>query len=399
MTTSATLSPSAFEPLLPTRASARLAEKARGVVLRSVALTSAAHPTTMDSLRDLLREMNSYYSNRIEGHSTHPLDIAAGLRSDFSGVASTARLQRLAVAHIQAEQQLEGPDTQAVLTIQFLRTAHQQLYARLPFEDQLTADGTQLTPGEFRTMRVVVGRHVPPDPVSLGDFARRFDRQYGRSYSLDDTLVTIAAAHHRASWVHPFEDGNGRAVRLQTHCALFPVTHGIWSISRGLARRKDDYFRLLAEADRGRAGDHDGRGNLSESALASWCEWFIDCCNDQVNFMGTMLRLDDVQRRITGLITARAAQDNRYRSETSTALFHLFATGPMPRGEFMKMTGLGERTARAAVSHLIRVGLVRSASHRAPLQIAFPLDALLFLFPDLYPEAETTRSPGGSTNQ
>lgn len=375
---------------MPTRSLSRLTEQAGPVVAQSLALTSASHPTTIQSLRALLREMNSYYSNRIEGHSTHPLDIAAGLRADYSNVASTARLQRLAVAHIKAEQRLEGVATSEALTTNFLRRSHRELYEHLPEGERSTSNGTRLTPGDFRTMRVVVGRHVPPEPETLAAFAVRFDQKYGRRFSLDETLVAAAAAHHRASWLHPFEDGNGRATRLQTHCALFPLTNGLWSVSRGLARSKDDYFRQLAEADRGRAGDLDGRGNLSESALDAWCEWFIGCCADQVKFMASMLRLDGVRQRITSLIAARATQDSRYRTETASALHHLFAAGPLERGEFLRMTGLGERTARAALSHLLQAGLVTSPSHRAPVSIAFPLDSLLYVFPDLYPEAEST---------
>jgi DNA-binding IclR family transcriptional regulator len=66
-----------------------------------------------------------------------------------------------------------------------------------------------------------------------------------------------------------------------------------------------------------------------------------------------------------------------------------FNDGPTPRGEFQQMTGLGERTARSLLSKLIETGLVTSEGHTAPVQIAFPLDALQLLFPELYPEAAT----------
>ena len=92
----------------------------------------------------LLREMNSYYSNRIEGQSTHPLDIAAALRSEFSTSVDTARLQRLAVAHIHAEQALEGPETSEVLTMKFLRRAHSELYGALPVADRLPGAWTEV---------------------------------------------------------------------------------------------------------------------------------------------------------------------------------------------------------------------------------------------------------------
>ncbi len=382
--------PSAFEPLLPERRRGELASQAATVIEQSIALTGSTHPTTVETLRGLLREMNSYYSNRIEGQSTHPLDIARALRSEYSAREPTAQLQRLALAHIQAEQTLEGPTTSEVLTMGFLRQAHSAIYARLPEPDRRSADGTTLKPGEFRTDRVVVGRHVPPEATSLPAFSRRFDTVYGSHFSLDQTLVSVAAAHQRASWIHPFDDGNGRAIRLQTHCALFPYSGGLWSVSRGLARNRESYYSYLANADSPRAGDLDGRGSLSDAALATWCEWFVEVCRDQIGFMTKMLDLDGVQRRIRALITSRAAEDKRYRVETIAPIFHLFATGPTPRGDFLRMTGLGERTARSALAHLISVGLIVSRDHRSAVRIAFPLDALQVLFPDLYPEANTT---------
>ena len=385
--------PSEFEPLLPTKNVGRLSELAREVAIQSMSLAEASHSTTVESLRSLLREMNSYYSNRIEGQSTHPLDIAAALRSEYSTSEDTARLQRLAVAHIHAEQLLEGPDTSEVLTMGFLRKAHTELYGVLPASDRMTPEETVIEPGRNRSLRVKVGRHVPPEPDSIDLFGQRFDQVYGRSFSVQKTFVAVAAAHHRVSWIHPFEDGNGRAVRLQTHCALFPLTRGLWSVSRGLARNQDSYYGRLAGADRHRDGDLDGRGNLSERGLTTWCEWFLELCLDQVNFMRSMLDLDGVRRRITGLIAARAAHDSRYRAETALALFHLFAAGPLPRADFFRMTGLGERTARSALSHLLEAGLVTSPDHRSSVRIAFPLDALLHIFPELYPEAETRPRP------
>ena len=90
---------------------------------------------------------------------------------------------------------------------------------------------------------------------------------YGRVSGFDDLLIKAACAHQRLAWVHPFVDGNGRAARLQTHCALLPISFGLWSANRGLARRRDEYYARLAVADEPRRGDLDGRGNLSEEGL------------------------------------------------------------------------------------------------------------------------------------
>ncbi|MDR3088976.1 MAG: Fic family protein [Desulfobulbaceae bacterium] len=395
--------PRQFEPLLPQSHLAALRERSSEVIAQSLRLSGAAHPDTVASLRELVREMNSYYSNRIEGQSTHPRHIARALRSDFSGKPDIARLQRLALAHIEAERELEArigqaarPDVRSdaadlppTLSSAFVRAAHRALYGRLSEADRLTEDAQVIEPGGWRTAQVAVGRHEPPPPEALPAFLARFDEVYGGRRLLDDQLLLAAAAHQRMAWIHPFADGNGRACRLQTHCALWPLSHGLWSVSRGLSRRRDDYYAYMDAADAPRQGALDGRGNLSEKALADWCAWFIDLCADQVAFMARMFDLDGMKARISALITFRAAHDKRIRAEAVAPLHHLFMGGPTSRGEFCQMTGLGERTARGLLSRLIETGLVSSAGHVAPVRFAFPLDALQFLLPELYPEAAT----------
>lgn len=383
------IQPSLFEPLLPQSGLDALRERSRAVIEHSLRLGAAAHPDTIESLRELVREMSSYYSNRIEGQSTHPREIARAIRRDFSHEPTIARLQRIAVAHIDAERALESMShgEPRPLSGAFVQRAHHELYDRLAEDDRTDAEGRVVEPGRFRTERVVVGRHEPPPPESLTAFVRRFDEVYGRPTRMEDELLVVAAAHHRMAWIHPFLDGNGRACRLQTHAALFPLTHGLWSVNRGLARRRDEYYVRLDDADSPRAGDLDGRGALSERALLRFCEWFVGVCEDQATFMTRLLDLDGMKTRIEALVTFRAAHDKRIRIEAALPLHHLFATGPVARGEFQRMTGLGERVARSLLAALLDTGLVTSSSRLGPVRFAFPLDALQFLLPELYPEA------------
>lgn len=383
--------PLQFEPLLPQKRLEELRARTRALIGQSLRLAGGAH--AIASLRELVRAMNSYYSNRIEGQSAHPLNIARALRSDFSDRPDVARLQRLALAHIEAERELEQRVDAGTppLTAAFLRQAHAAVYGRLPAEDRVL-EGEVVAPGALRERGVAVGRHEPPPAEALPAFLARFDEAYARACPLEDMLFTIAAAHQRMAWVHPFLDGNGRACRLQTHCALWPLSAGLWSVSRGFARERDRYYALLEAADSPRQGDLDGRGNLSEKALWAWCDWFIAVCEDQVRFMAGMLDLDGMKTRIQALVAFRSAHDKGYRAEAALPLYHLFLAGPTPRGEFQQMTGLGERTARTLLSRLIESGLVASEGHTAPVRFAFPLDALQFLLPGLYPEASTGAS-------
>lgn len=381
-----------FEPLLPEIGSELLLKQAAKIVRASVSLDSTAHSTARDAVRELVRSMNSYYSNRIEGQGTHPLNIERALRSDFSEKPDIAKLQHIAVAHIEAEKELEERVKAGVSALKsdFLIAAHAALYSRLREEDRTVEDGHVIVPGAIRTENVEVGRHIPPIAGSIPSFLKRMDDVYGREMGWDMQLIAIACLHHRATWVHPFRDGNGRSARLQSHCALWELSGGLWSPNRGLARARQDYYVHLQNADGPRRGDLDGRGNLTSAGLREWVKFFLDVCEDQVTFMTNMLDLDGMKRRIEGLISYRAAIDSKMRREAILPLHHVFSAGPVSRGEFTQLTGLGERTASNLIKHLLNTKLLVSDTPKGPVRFGLPLDALQFLLPELYPEADTS---------
>lgn len=385
--------PHQFEPLLPTQKLGELREATRRIFEKSSELKGSASPQARTALREIVRSMNSYYSNRIEGQSTHPANIERALRRDFSDTPDVARRQRVALAHIEAERELEGIVTTeaGALSSGFLKKAHESLYRRLPEPDRLTDDGRIIIPGGLRTHDVAVGRHQPPTWASIPRFLERMDQVYGGLKGVDAAIYTVAAAHHRMAWTHPFEDGNGRAVRLQTHGALHLMSAGLWSANRGLARYRERYYEMLDNADGARQGDLDGRGNLSEKMLWTWCRYFLDLCEDQVNFMASMLDLSKLKDRIRAYLLVRGATDGitEYREEALLPLHTVAAVGAVSRGDFIRMTGLEERTARKVISRFIKDGLLKSDGHRSELSIDFPLSSLNILFPNLYPEAAT----------
>lgn len=397
-------SPHHFEPLLPSeRLQEPLLAKAHDLAREAGQL--AGQPIA-EELRGLLRAMNSYYSNRIEGQHTRPRELEQALRHDYAHDRVLAARQRLAVAHIEAERELEtryGSPSQApgLYSAAAVADIHRTLFARLPTQDLQSDRGGPLEPGRLRAVEVSVGRHVAPAATSVARLLERWATFYGGVRRGEAALLAVAAAHQRLGWIHPFVDGNGRVMRLHTHTMLHALgyTGSVWSPLRGFARSVDRYYALLAEADEPRRGDLDGRGNLSEAALVDWIDYVLDTCLDQVRFMRGMLSLHGIERRIAACLTfEQETLRSGVRVEALRPLHYLFLSGlEIERGEFKRMTGLGERTAVSLLTALVRRGLLRSDTPQGRVRFGLPLHALRFYFPALWPEAEADEAtaPGG----
>jgi Fic family protein len=392
--------PAEMEPLLPGEYRlGALLEQAHDLIRSADRLSGMCQPGALVGLRGLLRAMNSYYTNRIEGQHTLPMDIEQALRNHYAADADKARRQRLALAHMATEASLESRwsqwDHSTVWSPQMLCDLHQDLFARLPAND-LHLAGTEgfvaLQPGALRTQQVSVGRHAAPDVAHLAEFLNRWSAFYGGVRRGEMQVLAAAAAHQRLAWIHPFRDGNGRVARLHTYLVLghLGLTNGMWSPLRGFARSHDAYHAHLAAADEPRAGDLDGHGHLSERALETWIAYVLAQCLDQVRFMADMLALGGMQERIAACLAyEQQVVQQGVRTEALRALHYLFATqGALPRAVFKAMLGLGERLATAQISALLKRGLLESDSPYGSLRFGVPQHALRFYFPRLWPEAE-----------
>ena len=395
-------SPHQFEPLLPSPAKmGPLLERASDLARAAAVLGSSAMPAANLELRRLLRSMNSYYTNRIEGEHTRPSDIDRAIAADFSAEPDLARKQRLALAHIRTEEFCEealhnspNPDeTVAQLyTPTLLKYLHHALFNHLPASDLTLGDGSLMVAGEFRTRGVAVGRHDAPSAASLPAFISRWGAVYGRVRRGEAAIVAAAAAHHRLAWVHPFLAGNGRVARLHTHLLMHAMglSHGLWSPLRGFARSEERYKALLQAADTHRRDHLDGRGNLSQAALIDWINYSLDIFTDQVEFMAKMLGIPAMKGRIAAALNFdEQVQRSGIRIEALRPLHYLFAAeSELSRADFKAMTTLGERIATQTITALCGEGFLVSDSAYGKLRFGIPPRALRFYFPALWPEAE-----------
>jgi Fic family protein len=380
---------------MPAEGTAVLENLAFDLAREASELSAQLHPVVRLSVADLVRSMNCYYSNLIEGHNTHPRDIDRALSADYSSDPHRRDLQLEARAHIEVQQMIDErvedlprpPASRA-----FIEWTHHEFCRRLPeslliVENPDTRQRIPVVPGQMRSRIVAVGRHVAPEAEDLPAFMARFEEAYDAMHlTKPRQVIAVAAAHHRFLWIHPFLDGNGRVARLMSHALLLDIGIGsaLWSVSRGLARNSAEYKRLLMSADEPRRNDLDGRGALSHEGLVDFCRFFLETCLDQVRYMRELLDPSELQRRMELYVRDEEGAE-RLPKRSFAVLREALLAGELERGRVPTLIDTSERTARRVISALIEKRLLVSGSHKAPLRLGFPIDVVERWFPKLYP--------------
>jgi Fic family protein len=337
--------PARIEPCLLDEISPEIVDLVATLSAASNTLGARLHARSAAGLADAVRIMNCYYSNLIEGHNTTPREIERALADQLDTAEERRNLQVEARAHIRVQRDIDRRHAEGTLpepaSAAFIRELHRAFYEDAP-EAMLMVHGEQRTlrvvPGEFRATaehEVMVGRHWPPAGKSVAAFMEYFERRYRFApLGMGSRILAMVAAHHRLNYIHPFLDGNGRVSSLMSHAMALHAgigAHGLWSVSRGLARGQEsrgDYRRMMDHADMPRQGDLDGRGNLSRRALADFTVWFLRVCLDQVTFMSGLFALDTLTGRLKLYVERRGL-----KPEAFALLEQTLQRGELPRGE------------------------------------------------------------------
>lgn len=368
-------------------------------------LDAALNSNIPDSLRKpmtyLLRVVNSFYSNKIEGNPTHPAEILHAQEEGEQGNPTDDLIE--IKQHIEVQTRLANIDVEkeVVCTPAFLSKIHKSFYDNLPqkfleIKNPGNGDVIHIVPGEFRQRNVKVGTHIPPDHSELKGYLEWFEKTYQPNLIYGTgKILAAAASHHRLMWIHPFLDGNGRVGRLFTdnymRCAGLGG-YGLWSMSRGFGRNTDAYYEALASADMKRQGSTDGRGILSDRGLLKFTEYFVETALDQVKYFSALLEPKKLNERIEiyfemrsrgALISAKGKTLPPLKIESREIYRKLLYSGPQQRSEIQKMLNVSERTLRTIISQMESAGLVK-AEPKQPISLRLSPSSIELLFPYLW---------------
>jgi Fic family protein len=376
---------------------------------------AALNQTIPDSIRGstewLLRQVNCFYSNKIEGNPTHPKELLntqeannSDKKSEFSG----AILELLVHLEAQIKAKNSSISLAGVCKQDFIKGLHKSFYEHLPVEHLVVKDieGRDVTdkhgkrilikPGEYRALPVKVGSHVPPDATELNSYMNWLEQMFDpEKIHGTNRIIAAAALHHRLAWIHPFQDGNGRVIRLLTDCYMRCAGfggYGLWSITRGFGRDTSSYYAALAEADKPRQGDNDGRGILSDSGLLHFTKYFIDTALDQVKYFSSLLEPRKLGIRVDYYFEMRAKGGLPDGSGNELPLLKITARdiyrlllekGAMSRSAICQHLGKGEQTLRPIIKQMNSEGLI-SAKPKKDIELKVSTNSVEFLFPQIW---------------
>jgi hypothetical protein len=173
-------------------------------------------------LAELVRAMNCYYSNLIEGYDTHRADIKRALRSDYSADPRKRDLRLEAKAYITVQRWIDAVNLRGrAVTSEALREVHRRFCEFLPeellwVEKPRTRRRDRVVPGELRPGEVFVGRQLAASPGAVPRFLaepERACRELGsdRHDPVDGGRASLRRAAPRQGGRHSGPHGPPRA--------------------------------------------------------------------------------------------------------------------------------------------------------------------------------------------
>ncbi len=113
--------------------------------------------------------------------------------------------------------------------------------------------------GKFRNIEVGASEHIPPKyylvPQMMEDLIRDLKVRLKHvsktkdNEFLDILIETLAWAHHRFLWIHPFQDFNGRMARLLMNIILLKFQFPPIELKVETLFRRKKYIQALQKAD------------------------------------------------------------------------------------------------------------------------------------------------------
>ena len=247
-------------------------------ILRYKVLGGSTPAYIFYQIRDIFQMMESIGSSRIEGNNTTIMDYVESTKISEqlnSEIEQIEEIRNIEVAMKYIEEHID--DTP--ISLQFIRELH-----------SLAVDGLDPAlegakhPGEFRqgNVRISGSSHTPCDFLQVPSLMQELVKFVNEESSEKYDLLRIAIAHHRFVWIHPFENGNGRVVRLFTYALLlkfvFKSKDRIINPTAVFCSDRKEYYKHLSLADNG-----------TDEGMIAWAEYMLKGLKSEIEKLDKLL--------------------------------------------------------------------------------------------------------------
>ena len=242
--------------------------------LRVRVLGGTTPPHIFFQLKEVFHKLESLGSSRIEGNRTTLAELIEKITDeDFErSVGQDEKLQEIVNIEkaIQFVEEVVAEGTK--ITRIHLSDIHKIITHNLTPPQRVRGGEGSMTPGEFRTNKVEIlnSQLCPPDHTQVPSYMEELLDFVNHDVDNKDRLLRVAIAHHRFTWIHPFDNGNGRLVRAFTYALLiaygFRVKDGhILNPAAIFCMDREKYYDMLELADSGKEDD-----------ILAWCEYVLE---------------------------------------------------------------------------------------------------------------------------
>lgn len=143
-------------------------------------------------------------------------------------------------------------------------------------------------PGELRPVNVTIqGSSLKtPDYVQVPHYFDELLNFINQPVNSQFHLLIVAMAHHYMAWIHPFDNGNGRLIRMLTYALLikqgFQVKTGrILNPTAIFCMDRNKYYDMLRLADTG-----------EKDNVLKWCFYVLDGLRKEIEKIDKLLNFE-----------------------------------------------------------------------------------------------------------
>ncbi len=299
-------------------------------------------------LKRVFHLLESLGSARIEGNHTTLADYIEAQVSTPTEQSDSM----LEIANIENAMQFveEVTNPGEALTEHRIRELHSMVV------NDLEREGDS-TPGTYRLKQVRIARasHLPPEALHVPGYMQELVQFVNQGDPPKYDLIKIALAHHRFAWIHPFNNGNGRVVRLLTYALFIKYGFRVSAAGRLLnpaavfCADRESYYSELASADVGTA-----------DALEGWCIYVLTGVYAELKKVDRLADYDYLKTKVLLPALSYARRRQLITPQEEAVLNATVKAGIVKAGELSgAMPELNEVQRTYQIKKLVKSGMLR----------------------------------------